>query len=63
MKIRTEYVKTSYIVNKLAEKYGLNKTYLWDKVEENFNHIKGLNTMMSQKEIDVLEEICKNAMD
>lgn len=63
MRIKTEYIAASRVIYKMAKKYGLSKNYLWDVAEENFNHIKGLGAVMTQEEIDTLEEICKHSLD
>ena len=63
MKIKSEFVEVSRVVKSLAEKYCLNKNYIWDEVEENFGYIKGTKPMLNQTEIDMLEDICKHALD
>lgn len=63
MRIRKSCVDASRVVRKFAEKYGLNKLYIWEVIEEKFGLIKGTSPVLVQEEIDILEDICRHALD
>ena len=56
------YIPASQVVSRLSKKYGVNKVWLWDLLEENYNIIKGVGCVMNLLEIEELEYIVKNEM-
>lgn len=57
MKTKRHYIACSEVVYKFSRKYSLNKVYLWDVLESEFNILKGLGCLMTQEEIDHFETI------
>lgn len=61
MKIRTEYIKASSMVQRLSKKYKVNPVWIWDLLEEEFNIQKGTGGVVNQNEINEIENIIKNS--
>ena len=57
MKTKRHYIPCSEVVQRFSRKYSLNKVYLWDVLEDEFNFLKGLGCLMTQKEADLFEKI------
>lgn len=56
------YIPASQVVSRLSKKYGVNKVWLWDLLEENYNIIKGVGCVMNLLEIEEMEYMVKNEM-
>lgn len=57
MKIRSYCVPAMRVVSAFAKKYNLNRIYIWDVIEDQFNIIRYMGCVMTQDQINLLEEI------
>lgn len=44
------------VVRRFSRKYSLNRAYLWDLLNDEFNIIKGFGCVMTTSQIDIFEE-------
>lgn len=56
---RTEYISAASFVFRISRKYNVNKVWVWDLLESEFNIIKGNSGLVSLDERTAIEEIIK----
>lgn len=57
------YVSAAQFVAHMAKKYGANKRWVWDVLEEEFNIIKGTGGVMNLLETQEAEYIIKTGLE
>ena len=62
-KFGVTYIPAAQVVSRMSRKYGANKVWLWDLLEENFNMIKGLGCVMNLLEVQEFEYLVKTEME
>lgn len=56
----TKYVSAARFVSRMVRKYSVNRCWVWDLLEEEFNIIKGTNGVMNSLEVEEIECIIKD---
>lgn len=56
------YVSAAQFVSRMAKKYGANKCWVWDVLEEEYNIIEGTGGVMNRLEVQEAEYIIKSGL-
>lgn len=54
------FVSAAQFVSRMVRKYGINRCWVWDLLEEEYNIIKGTNGVVNSLEAKEVERIIKN---
>ncbi len=57
------YVSAAQFVSRMVKKYGANRCWVWDVLEEEFNIIKGTNGVLNLLEVQEAEYIIKSGLE
>ncbi len=56
------FISAAQFVSRMVKKYGANRCWVWDVLEDEFNIIKGIKGLLDQSEAQEAEHIIKSGL-
>ena len=56
MRHKRTYLPAAQFVEKMVRRYGINRPWVWDVLEDEFNIIKGIGCVMDREDMERAED-------